>query len=541
MLQSNTNKSNNNITVSQTAKKHSENYVDNDAILQYPFIDKEDLLAMRELYRLYVSRYNTKVVSAEIEGKTIKDNSELIFVALVGFFASQLKSRNAEKLNLRRSTATTINHLDDIEIRADHFAKHTIEVQGEVIERFSFSERTIRRHLTRLHEAGVITKRFRGTKLPVKISINPQILQISDADPNTGQKTQTLALQGRLWTNCPNSIDYTSIYLKNNKRKEISIQNLSIKEFSQKGENEKIANAQTPAVGFTRTPGVRSEKSQTGARKISQSAEFYNVDGIFAKLESEKEAPKEHPKPKALQPISAKLISRNDKDNYQLAQLLSSNKFTSYIPINLYELERELMYGNLTIAEFKRVLLVDFAKTASKLWRSSTVYPGSWVKALHELEKYFNTATGNYKLQKEQLVRIIVELRYRINYAIRWFSNEKRKNKINPLFPNEYFDVTRKSAKEVGFRYTQKRWKQHREYLSQKHKSQDVKKQQRKKNVDNSKYAQMWKRAIKRYEKGEYTSLDRLYEYVKQSLPVTYRKEYEYYVLALSNTNKYLS
>lgn len=558
MLQSNNIKSSNNITNSQVANKSDKSQVSpvalpvaNDAILQYPFIDSTDLHSMRLNYNLYVDQYNKKIESGEIKDReTVKPSSELVFVVLVGFFASQLKTRNASKLNLRQSTATTINYLDDIDVRSDHFADHTIEVKGEKIPRLGWTSRTIRNHITRLHEAGVITKRFRGTKLAVKISFNPEVLQISDADPTTGQKTQTLGLQGGLWKVFPNSIDSPSIYLNNNKRKEISIQNLSIKEFSQKSENEIIASAkataQTPAVGFTGTPGAitrnsnqQTEKNQGGGQK------FDFIDNKLVELD-QNEIQEQQPV-KKYQPISAKLLASDDNDYYQLAQLLSAGKFNNYTPINLEYLKRELDYGNLTIAEFKRVLLVDFAKMSSKIWKTKNVYPGVWVKALRELEKYFTLSSGNYKVQKQQLVRMIEELRYRINYAIRWFADEKRKD-LNPLFPHFYFDISRTSPKEIGFRYTKKRWKQHAKYEHTYKLEAGEKNTRRKKMVTDKNQERVWLNAVNRYKKSAkgYETIDGLIEFInlrmaEGRLSRSYTQVLKEYVFATENANKFMA
>lgn len=545
MIQSNDYKCSNNITNSQTAKINDKNQLSNvepqllnDITLLYPFIDKTDLHAMRENFNLYVDRYNKKIEEGEIKGKqTVKPSSELVFVSLVGFFASQLKARNLKNLQANRSTAVLLGYLPEIDVRSDHFAKHTIEVQGERIERLKFSSRTIRSHISRLHECGAITKRFRGRYLPVKVTINPEILQISDSNPATGEKTQTLGLRGTLRKKFPNIIDTNISNIKKNKRKEISIQNLSFMEFPQKSENEKIANAQIPAVGFTRSPGANKENQTVEKENKAGGQKFDFIDGKLVDISSKNEQTKASTR--ELEEISAKLLARSNKDYYELAQELTANKF-DYNPINLHELERELLYGNLTITELKRILIIDFARTSSKMWKNSNVYPGVWVNALREIEKYFQLAPGNYKIQKQKLVKKIIELRYRINYAIRWFASHKRA-KLNPLFPSDYFNISRKTAKEIGFRYTVKRWQQHLEGKAETKAKKLIKAKDSRKKVNTNKYTQMWKRAVKRYENNEYKSLDRLFEYVKQNLPITYQKEYEYYVLALENNNKYLS
>lgn len=113
--------------------------------------------------------------------------------------------------------------------------------------------------------------------------------------------------------------------------------------------------------------------------------------------------------------------------------------------------------GILTREEFYDVAMTDFFKTLQKnIYKTQPVYFGSWYNAIQEFRKQRWVLFSGDQFQKSHIVDEISQYRWRIQWARTWYL----KNPIvKPLFPNQYLDVTRKNAKEVGFEYTKEKYK----------------------------------------------------------------------------------
>jgi hypothetical protein len=115
------------------------------------------------------------------------------------------------------------------------------------------------------------------------------------------------------------------------------------------------------------------------------------------------------------------------------------------------------------------------------------------------------------------LVDEISQMRWRIEWARKWFI----KNEFTPLFPYNYFDMTRKTSKEVGFEYTKAKWNEHLtaiakyDALKKKQQSNATK---RKETINHSKKCE---NALTRFFKNKLT-YSQLFDYVEQNLPKQY-------------------
>jgi hypothetical protein len=201
----------------------------------------------------------------------------------------------------------------------------------------------------------------------------------------------------------------------------------------------------------------------------------------------------------------------------ELAQNLAQKQYIGYQPFAIRELYKEVHSGTLTNEEFRELVLQDFFKTASKLWRNSTPYTGSWKKTinLYQANKWL-TFTGN-AFNKTHIIEELQQLRWRLEWARKWFY----KHEFTPLFPYDYFDKTRKSAKEVGFEYTKTKWE---EQLHSKAKYQVLKRKQEKKAVERKETSHHNKKcdhAIAQFLQNK-TTMTQLFDFVAKNLPATF-------------------
>src|SRR5690606_23629080 len=177
-------------------------------------------------------------------------------------------------------------------------------------------------------------------------------------------------------------------------------------------------------------------------------------------------------------------------------------------------LHKEAYNGTLTRAEFRELVIQDFIKNSAKLYRDTTPFAGSWKNAInHWMQNKFLTY-NDIEFNKANIVEDVQQLRWRLEHARKWFN----RTGISPLYPSNYFDITRKTSREIGFEYTKKAWERHVKYME----SQPVKKRQlqrkaeaRLKQINHSK---KYENEIRRFLKNK-ISLPQLIDYVQNNLP----------------------
>jgi hypothetical protein len=201
----------------------------------------------------------------------------------------------------------------------------------------------------------------------------------------------------------------------------------------------------------------------------------------------------------------------------ELAVNLANGEYYNYKPIDIRYLYKEAFSGTLTNDEFRELAIQDFFKSISKIYRFSTPFAGSWKKAitLYYQNKWI-AFTGN-SFNKSVLVDEIQQMRWRIEWARKWFI----KNQFSPLFPYEYFDMTRKTSKEVGFEYTKTKWNEHLQAVAKYDalkKKQDCNAVRRKETINHAKKCET---ALNRFFKNKVT-YTQLYDYVQKNLPSEY-------------------
>lgn len=445
--------------------------------LQKPFLE----VFQKNYSSLEPKEYNLKVMELYNERKIIAKRkmlteinyqSELVFQQFLYEYKLQLQENTGFYEKLNYSIKSPIKKLEINSFKV-------VVNQRNGFNAIDVCKNTIKNHRARLIEFGVLVDySFHGTKRGVKVHINPEILAIFDK-----KTSEILITENQQVTNYINqdlnyykSVNVT--VLKENQ----------IKENVDNNSHQKGTPAAEPLSSYNNT-NPQDAQFQTGG------------GGKYVKLSE-----------------NLKATIENEVD---LAKNLSSGTYNYYKPIDIRTLHEESMYGILSREEFKEVILQDFFKSAAKLYRNSTPFVGSWLLAYRNwTERRF--LVNGHVTHKDNMVKFLQELRWRLNHAHRWFTKH---NEVKILFPNDYFDFTRKTAKELGFEYTIKAFKKHLDYLNQREinvNQRNINANQRKINVNHAKKFDL---AFNKFKKRK-ISTNEMLDYIKNNLPSQYQMKF---------------
>ncbi|WP_395047997.1 hypothetical protein [Flavobacterium sp.] len=431
--------------------------------------------AYNEAVNQFCNDYGLIVEKKKIQ--SVKYATEIVFQNLLHLYNSQLMKRNEKFI---KSGITAKRPIQEFKINSFLVT----ELKRKDIHSIDICTKTVRNHRQRLEEAGVFTEyHFAGQNKPVEVHINPEILVVLDVKISKIIKADNKVVRFEYWNLLPDNNENTGTSLNECKMNE-NVENIS-RFLRSSGE------ALTPSHLFfsTGTPNSKEDISNKGA-----GAKIVKVQNTL----SEK-----------LQ----KLIVHPQ----ELAVNLANGEYMNYKPIDIRYLFKEAFSGTLTNDEFRELAIQDFFKSISKIYRFSTPFAGSWKKAitLYYQNKWI-AFTGN-SFNKSVLVDEIQQMRWRIEWARKWFA----KNQFPPLFPFEYFDMTRKTSKEVGFEYTKAKWNEHllsiAKYDALK-KKQECNAVRRKETINHAKKCET---AINRFFKNKIT-YTQLFDYVEKNLPKEY-------------------
>ncbi|TCP22406.1 hypothetical protein EV195_11255 [Tenacibaculum skagerrakense] len=477
-------------------------------------IELRDLKKITQVYEnkqgLFAREYNKAVeaLSKELQVsylpkkriQKVKYTSELVFNVLVGFYISQLKSRNTYLQAVGRPTRVLKNDLPKLKIDNRKLATHTI--LG--IPRLDFCKKTAQNHIKRLREAGVlINYHYTNQYKPISVHFNTTIVQVLEGKSPKKQNSQNQLVTRECEKKLPYNSD-SSIYIK---RKEI-------KDYENFIAREKCGleskGSVCPADGYKNTTEISTAKRQTRAREHRSMMRKLLPDFLQTTPENSG---------------TSSVLTRNFlsklMDDRELAQELTTGKYNSYTGLSYHYLRKIEQYGNVSTDEFRAVLIQDVIKSSAKIWKHhSSVHVGSWKNAINELnEVLFSGIT-----QKETLIEKLKEYRFKLEFARKWFL----KHNHNALYPSLYFDVNRKSSSGVGFFGLHSVWVSHQKYKSKKSQEQNASRRNESARVRKASAKRRLDNAIRAYRKGKYTA-KQLYDYVQDNLP------YEY-VTELTNT-----
>lgn len=407
--------------------------------------------------------------------QTVKYATELVFQNLLHLYNTQLMKRNEQYMKLG---VTAIRPIEEFKINS--FLVTELKRNG--INSLDLCTKTVRNHRQRLQECGVFVDYvFKGQNRPVEVHINAEILTVLDLKTSKLTIAENQRLISESEKVLPDNNENTRTVLNECQKKE-NVKNISLfnKEFP----------LVTPSyLFFTGTPASKEQNPTEGA-----GAENVKVsETLSEKLQNLILHPQE------------------------LAVNLANKEYNNYKPIDIRYLFKEAYSGTMLKEDFRELVIQDFFKSISKIYKNTTPFVGSWKKAISLYMEYKWIAFTGEAFNKSSIVDDIQQMRWRAEWARKWFV----KNEFPPLFPYDYFDMTRKTSKEVGFEYTKAKWGEH---LQGKAKYEALKKKQeanavRRKVAIN--YAKKCENEVNRFFKNKIT-MPQLFDYVEKNLPVEY-------------------
>ena len=427
-----------------------------------------------ELVTNFCADYGLIVEKKKIQ--TVKYATEVVFQNLLHLYNSQLMKRNEKFI---KGGITSRRPIEEFKINSFLVT----QLKRNEISSIAICSKTVRNHRKRLEEAGVFVEyHFAGRNRPVEVHINPEILVILDVFTSKLKRSENKELKLTFWNVLPDNNESTRTFINEYKKKE-NVENIS-------QDIRSSSEALTPShLFFTGTHTSKEAICTKGARGDLQTKEKTLSDNLRELIL--------HPQ--------------------ELAENLANGDYHDYKPIDIRYLYKEAFSGTLTSEEFRELAIQDFFKSLSKIYKSSTPFAGSYKKAINlYYQNKWISFTGN-SFKKSVLVDEITQMRWRTQWARKWFA----KNEFPPLFPYDYFDMTRKTAKEVGFEYTKAKWNEHLIALA---KYDALKKKQqnnatkRKEVINHSKKCE---NALNRFFKNK-LNYSQLFDYVEQNLPPQY-------------------
>ncbi|WP_299009135.1 hypothetical protein [uncultured Tenacibaculum sp.] len=447
-------------------------------------------------YNEAVAEQNERLTANYIPKKriqTIKYTTELVFNVLVGFYISQLKTRNNYLLQMNRPTSVLKKSLPKLTIDQRKLATHKVAD----IPRLNFCKKTAQNHIKRLREAGIlINYTYINQNKPIAVNFNPKIVEVLDGNPPKSKTSENHFFKGVSAKKLPDNSDTTRTFLL--KEKEIKeCAKHTIEKCGLMPQAERNSGV-CPADGYKNTTAI--SKTSEICPPVNP-AHIRSILPDFLKKDRQQQGTNNT--------ITENFIHRL-QDDKALAEQLANGDFDNYKGLRYDYLRKVELYANLTSEEFKAVLIQDFIKVSAKIWKQHNVYVGEWKKAIN----YLNDTLFKNITQKSTLIQKLQEYRWKLNFARKWFI----KSNVSALYPSMYFDATRTESKEIGFFGLHKVWKTHCKYLENKSKNQQRNKTQR--NVRKRKLSAQQKltTAIKKYEAGKYTAQE-LFSYVQHHLP----------------------
>ncbi len=408
--------------------------------------------------------------------QTVKYATEVVFQNLLHLYNSQLMKRNEKFIKGGIASKRPIE-----EFKINSFL--VTQLKRNEVSSIAICSKTVRNHRKRLEEAGVFVEyHFAGRNRPIEVHINPEILVILDVYTSKIKRSENKELRLTYWNVLPDNNESTRTFINEYKKKE-NVENIS-------QDIRSSSEALTPShLFFTGTHTSKEAMQTKGAGGDPETKEKTLSDKLQELIL--------HPQ--------------------ELAENLANGDYHNYKPIDIRYLYKEAFSGTLNNEEFRELAIQDFFKSISKIYKSSTPFAGSYKKAINlYYQNKWIAFTGN-SFNKSVLVDEISQMRWRIEWARKWFV----KNEFTPLFPYNYFDMTRKTAKEVGFEYTKAKWNEHlkaiAKYDALKNKQQ-ANATKRKETINHSKKCE---NAVTRFFKNKLT-YSQLFDYVEQNLPKQY-------------------
>lgn len=405
---------------------------------------------------------------------TIKPATELFFQNILFLYNQQLMKKNTRHMSIK---LTSKMPLEPFKLNS----WKVTQLKRDGVKSLDFCPKTIRNHRDRLIEFGIFTDyHFAGTFRGVQLLINSEILVTKDLFFGNSAITDNQLLKVERCKVLPDNNDnLTRTFIKESEKK----QNAS--DFSE----DKVSLPLDPFIfSFTRTPKTNQLEKTGGAAAVPTNS---------SKLEN---------------------LIINEQE---LFEQLTSRNFSEYRPIDIRVLYQEATSGTLSDYEFHSLFIREFLKEAQKnIYKTAPVYKGSWAKAFYIINesygiKYNGDKYNGIPYDKNSILGLWKKCRFGLKWARDWYAKNP---KIKPLFPNQYFDRTRKDKREIGFEYAKSKYDQHLKTVANsdlRRRKREAAAELRKQTINHSKKC---KTAVNRFFANKIT-LTELHDYVEKNLP----------------------
>lgn len=404
----------------------------------------------------------------------IKYQSELVFQQFLYEYSQQLAQNTKvfKDMGIIENRPIKMLEINSLKI---------VMLQRNGIASIDVCKETIKNHRRNLVEAGILFDyTFCGHKRGVKAHINREILTVFDSHTGNLTTSENQHFTPRTAKSFGNNKEVTVTESNKSKIKE-NVDNISL-----------IKGTASPDIHLNNNIDSNTiaqvEKSKLGAREK------------FVKISEN--------------------LENSIENEYELCNKLAAGEYNFYKPLDIRLLYIESVSGTMSRERFKELIIQEFFKESARLYRNATPFFGSWKKALDTwLHKKFLVNENLYN--KELMVEKLQEYRWRLNHAHKWFTSKN----VKPLFPNQYFDFTRQSPKEIGFEYTKKAFLSNKKALENRitEEKQALKAAAERKERIN--YAKKFDLAFNRF-KNNRISLNEMFDYVKNNLPANYQMKF---------------
>ncbi len=492
--------------------------------INYPLIDSEAMQLTMSNYRRYRDQYNA---DAEEHNKnnqknkkiqTIKLNSEAVFRVIMDWYVVRLIRRNTMLLSTGVPTSIKTNDPPKLSVNQRNLAHH----RQEGIKRLGIVPKTVYNHVQRLIEAGVlIPTKFNGRNTAIKLQINPKILVLKDGKPPKNKNAQNQQINDRSRKNLLDNNDTTRT--KNlRKEKKKGIANNS---FELPSNDESNTQVYGPADSYKNTTEINNRETKN--KNNFSAAEIINkFMGTLPQQPSVQ--PKQGTNPVSTEKLPQATTKYHKQSNKlrkmllstpQLAQKMANREFENYNSIRYEVLIKEVQHGNLTKDEFRQLMIQEFWKIASKLYklRERGIVIGLWVKTINNYSTKMFISNNGFAFHKEAILKKMHELRWRVGMAHKLL----RKYGYEPMIPTLYFDPLRRNKRDLGFYGTFSLWKTHIKYISDQKTDQKQREKAAKTRQTKTTAIRKAERAVSSFLKGK-MSQEALLDYVQNNLHQDY-------------------
>jgi len=348
--------------------------------------------AIRE-YNERVEEFSDRVfVLKKKELQPIKATTERVFQQILYCYTVQMYHLNKQYIKLG---ITHERSLPKVDLHPEEI-KHLNKENG--IKMLDVSSRTIKRHIDRLLDAGVLQNYlFLGTNRPPKTHINPEILVYFDERGSKLKTIENQSLNQKKGTKCLHIKENTRTDKKNKKEANSEQVGTCLSGVATLSATQPVSDF------FTGTPQGNAPSEPTFAAPPPQKTEIKRW-----------KAPKE---PQTRRERLSEYLQNQILHPQELAEGLANGDFNDYKPIDLQLLKEEAMYGFLTAAEFRELFFNDFFKSSAKLFKDKEVFVGCWYNAIAGLLYSKSFTVNGYAYRKDMLTDYVPQYRWRLEYA----------------------------------------------------------------------------------------------------------------------------